>query len=86
MKKILLLATVLAATISFANQNSNGQGQREMREPPQEAITICEGKSEGDTCSMTTPRGESVEGSCQNTPDGKYFVCMPEGHGQREER
>jgi hypothetical protein len=26
---------------------------------------------------MNTPRGE-MTGQCMNTPDKKYFVCMPE--------
>jgi len=84
MKKTLLLITLVTATLSLANQNSNQQ--REMREPPKEAISICEGKSEGDTCSMETPRGDTVKGTCQNTPDDKYFACMPEGHKMREDR
>lgn len=76
MTKIALIITMLIVTISFANQNANGQGQREMREPPQEAISACE----GDECSMSTPRGDTLEGSCKNTPDNKYFVCMPANH------
>lgn len=77
MEKTVLIAALLFATISLANQNSNEGGDREMREPPAEAISICEGQSEGDSCSMTTPRGDTMEGTCKNTPDGKYFVCMP---------
>lgn len=86
MKQTLLLATFVVATLSFANQNSNGQGQREMREPPKEAISICENKSENDTCSMKTREGDTVSGTCQNTPDDKYFACMPEGHEMRQKR
>ena len=77
MKKSVLIATLFVVTISFANQSSNGQGQREMRKPPQEAITICEGQDEGNSCNITTPRGDTQDGTCKNTPDGKYFVCMP---------
>lgn len=84
MKSTLLLASFIIATLSYANPNA--EGQREMREPPKEAISICEGKSKGDTCSMKTPRGDIAQGTCQNTPDDKYFACKPERHGMREER
>jgi hypothetical protein len=78
MKITILLTTLVAATIVMANQNSNERGgQREMREPPQEAISICEGQSEGNSCSVTSPRGDTLEGTCKNTPDEKYFACIP---------
>lgn len=51
-----------------------------MREPPEEAITACEGQAEGNECSVTTPRGDTLEGTCKYTPDDKYFVCEPENH------
>ena len=53
------------------------QQNREERKPPQEAISICEGKSDGDTCTVKTPRGDTLEGTCSNTPDNKYFACKP---------
>lgn len=72
MKKVMIFISLMAATLSFAK----GPGQD--RKPPQEAISACEGKSEGTTCSVTTPRGDTLSGTCKNTPDDKYFVCMPE--------
>lgn len=48
--------------------------------PPQEAISACSGKSEGASCSITTPDGKSLEGSCRNTPDKQYFACVPKNH------
>lgn len=80
MKKIILIATLFVATMSFANQNSRGGAQKEMREPPKEAISICEDKSAGDSCSVTTPRGDTLDGICKNTPDKKYFACVPDKH------
>ena len=74
LKKSLLLvgvASVLITTL-YARQ---GNGDRQ---PPKEAIEICVGQDEGSQCTMNTPRG-SLEGQCKNTPDNKYFVCMPEG-------
>ena len=82
MNKLILSTLLLGATLSFANGPQNGQGPKGGT-PPQEAITACEGQSSGDTCSMTTQRGDSLTGTCQNTPDDKYFVCMPEGMKKR---
>lgn len=53
-------------------------GHSQSRQPPQEAIDICKYKSSKESCSITTLKGETLEGTCQDTPDGKYFVCMPE--------
>ncbi len=77
------LATVffVITTFSFASNDNDIQNKREMRQPPQEAITICKSKSQGDSCSMTTPRGDKINGTCENTPDGKYFACKPENMG-----
>jgi len=79
MKKFIITLCILAsATYCVANQNENERGAKPgMGEPPKEAISICEGKNEGDTCSMTTPRGDTLEGTCKTTPDDKYFACMP---------
>jgi hypothetical protein len=78
MKKLLMTLAFLSATLLIANDGRGGQRGGMDRQPPQEAISVCEGQSEGATCEMTTPRGESVSGTCTNTPDGKYFACKPE--------
>ena len=69
MKKIVLSILMLSATMMYAQDQSR-------REPPKEAISACKDKSTDDSCSMTTPRG-TLEGTCKNTPDKKYFACMP---------
>jgi hypothetical protein len=56
----------------------NAQEMQE-RTPPKEAITACQNKDKGTTCSITTPEGDTLSGTCSYTPDEKYFVCMPEG-------
>lgn len=75
-KKVLLTfcATTALVTVSSAKQ----QGGGEQGEPPKEAIEICVGQDTGSECTMSTPRG-NLTGKCMNTPDKKYFVCMPEG-------
>ncbi len=75
MKKIILTVALVALTFGFAQEQRPQQGEK--RTPPAEAISICEGQDEGSSCSMTSPRGDTVEGTCSNTPDGKYFACKP---------
>ncbi len=98
MKKIVLIAAVMATAL-FAEQEmpqDMPQGMPQQmpgdmqqggkRTPPPEAISACSGKSEDDACSVTTPRGDTMEGTCRNTPDGEYFACIPKGHRPPQER
>lgn len=41
--------------------------------PPPEAYEACEGKVEGDTVSITTPRGDIIEGVCTDH-DGRLAL------------
>jgi hypothetical protein len=59
-----------------------GESQRERREPPAQAIEICQGLSDGSSCQMRSPHGDTVQGTCSTTPDGKYFACKPERRGR----
>lgn len=78
MKKIIVIGCILlGATASFANQGPCRGGDEDCK-PPQEAISICEGKAADSTCQVTSPHGDLVNGTCQNTPDEKYFACKPE--------
>lgn len=45
---------------------------------PQEAFTACEGKSEGDACSVTF-REHTIEGTCATGPEGGKLHCRPSG-------
>ena len=45
--------------------------------PPQEAITACEGKSEGDRVAFQGPRGDTIEGTCRYM--GQLLFVIPEG-------
>ena len=75
---IMLFGTI---QVAFAQEMSR-------REPPKEAISICEDQDEGSSCTFSSPRGDSLSGTCSYTPDKKYFVCMPEGgpKGPSQER
>ena len=66
-------ATTALVNVSYAQEKGGPKG-----EPPKEAIEICVDQESGSECTMSTPRGD-LTGTCQNTPDKKYFVCMPEG-------
>ena len=84
MKKFISIMALLAFTAAFAQPQGGGNGQRGPGgQPPQEAISACDGQEEGASCSFDTPRGDTAEGTCQNTPDGEYFACKPTDHPQR---
>lgn len=58
------------------------------RGPPPEAIEACADKSEGDTCSFTTPRGD-VSGECKGPParrqqsEAPPLACVPDDAPRR---
>jgi len=53
------------------------EGRREMKAPPKEAIEACAGKKPSDVCECNGPRGV-MKGTCEYTPDKKYFACRPD--------
>lgn len=55
-------------------QGGNQGGNR--RGPPQLAFAACEHKAVGNSCSMTTPRGQ-ISGQCVLTPD-QQTACRPQ--------
>ena len=57
-----------------AGGTQGGQGQQ----PPQEAITACNGLSIGASCSINTPNG-TVSGTCGTPPNSTQLACMPAG-------
>ena len=79
-KKILIASCLFATTIvvSYAQPGGGQERGGQNGEPPKEAIEVCVGQESGFECTINTPRG-SLTGTCMNTPDKKYFVCMPEG-------
>lgn len=77
MKKFITTLCVLVATISFANEGPCRGEDRDCK-PPKEAIEICEGQATDAQCQVTSPHGDLIDGTCQYTPDEKYFACKPE--------
>ena len=54
------------------------------RGPPPEAFEACEDKSEGDTVSITTPHGDTIDATCKLMKE--QLVAVPErGRGPRSE-
>jgi hypothetical protein len=58
-----------------------GSEQGRPQGPPPEAVEACEGLSEGDSCEFTSPRGDTISGTCQTIEE--LLACVPEGgpHG-----
>lgn len=56
-------------------QGTSGQQGMQRQGPPPEAIVICVGKTEGTSCTFTTPRG-TLSGMCGTSPKGD-FACRP---------
>jgi hypothetical protein len=56
-------AAILAPAALWASTSAGGRGER--REPPPEAFTACQGKSEGDAVEVTTPDGKTLKAVCR---------------------
>lgn len=65
---------------SNGDQERSGQGGMGRHGPPAEAISACAGKNQDAQCSFVTPRGETMNGSCRQVPEGK-FACVPKNMG-----
>ncbi len=73
-----LTSLLLALPAAYA-QDGKPAG-REHRGPPPEAVEACSGKAEGDACSFTGRRDDSIEGTCLYPPrDENLLACVPEG-------
>jgi len=83
MKKIIIALTSVVITFSamqvFAEDHQRGK-------PPAEAFEACEGKSEGDSVSITSPQGDSVEATCKKMRGGDELIAMPAGGPPKKER
>jgi hypothetical protein len=80
---VVVMSVVLIPFLIWAD----GEGPRERpKGPPQEMIAACEDKSVGDACEFVNPQGDTVSGTCQNSPrDEGQLVCMPNERPERPE-
>jgi hypothetical protein len=75
---ILVLITVLGVIHGVAWGESGEQERRPDRMgPPPEAIEACKNKSEGDSVSFTTPRGDNIKATCKKL--NGQLAAVPEG-------
>ena len=78
MKKVsivIVLLGVLVAGIAFGTDQPPRRGGNRQGPPP-EAYTACEGKNEGDQAEFTSPRGDTVTGTC--VQEGDKLVLRPD--------
>ena len=77
----LLFCFASSNLVAFAQEANSPEDKRsgERRGPPREAIDACSNKSESDSCSFETPRGQ-LTGECRTIKEEK--VCVPEGAPQ----
>ena len=72
---LFVLAAFCCTTASSADsQPRQGGGHRQG--PPQEAYAACEGKNSGDTAQFVSPRGDTVNGTCEQ--EGNRLVLRPD--------
>ncbi|MCP5326478.1 MAG: hypothetical protein H7A09_09180 [Oceanospirillaceae bacterium] len=64
MPYLCLTCVLFGSASAFAKQPQNQGGNPP--QPPQEAFTACEGKSAGDSITITTPRGDSMQATCED--------------------
>lgn len=83
-----IMVVMSVVLIPFLILADSEEPQRERpKGPPPEMIAACEDKSVGDACEFVSPRGDTVSGTCQNSPrDESQLVCMPNERPERPER
>ncbi len=76
---VLTLATPVAADQGQGMNQGQGMGQGSGRGqgPPREAISACQGKSSGTSCSFTGMRGEQLQGTCMTPDSSRPLACCP---------
>ncbi|WP_029407454.1 hypothetical protein [Thiomicrorhabdus sp. Milos-T2] len=71
--------TTLSITACASGPNQQGGGKKDGKgaKPPAEAFTACESKSAGQSCTVTSSRGE-MTGTCKAPPQGEgELACVP---------
>ncbi|PWQ97587.1 hypothetical protein [Leucothrix arctica] len=79
-KLMATCALALLCTACATNDKDSGGQKGSKQGPPAAAFTACEAKSAGDSCSVTSQRG-NVTGSCKVGPRGNSskLACVPTG-------
>ncbi|MEM8609426.1 MAG: hypothetical protein AAGF92_20155 [Myxococcota bacterium] len=69
-------------TMALLSSAMHATAQPRGRRPPPAAFEACSGKSEGDRCTVDTPRG-TMEGTCALLSEEEELVCWPDKFGDR---
>ncbi|MGO4891306.1 hypothetical protein [Flavobacterium sp. W21_SRS_FM6] len=69
-----LLTTVSCSTMAEKDKQKRGH------KPPPEAFTACEGRVEGDSDSIETPRGDTLEATCKIIDEQLVAVPAKDRH------
>ncbi|MEM8561801.1 MAG: hypothetical protein AAGF57_06180 [Pseudomonadota bacterium] len=80
---VLAIALTSWSASNLANAVPDEQSSKRSGPPP-EALAACDGSAAGDSCSFTSPRGDSIEGSCIVPRSDKGLACKPEGGPPRD--
>jgi hypothetical protein len=79
---LMAVAAVLMSATAWAYSEDGERGRRRGRRgPPEEAVTACEDKTEGEACAFTVPRRD-IEGTCESMRRSEEVACVPEGRGR----
>jgi hypothetical protein len=78
-KQILSTLIILnTVTVSTYAEEAMSKHNNKHRGPPAEAIEACQNLADSVSCSITTPREETLDGTCRIPPRLKQLVCVPE--------
>lgn len=80
MKKTITIFLSLSLIAGLAVAKEKTQ-DRKRHGPPAEAIEACVDKTEGDSVSFESRRGNTLEGTCKLMKE--VLVAVPEGHENR---
>lgn len=78
----LLLTAISVVALVPASAQQHHQGPD--HQPPQEAISACQGQEAGASVSFISPRGDRLKAVCEKHQ--KRLVAVPEGHADRAHR
>jgi len=70
---VITLTGVFFLMSAVGAESASQQTGKRRHGPPPEAYTACEGKSEGDEAQFTSPRGDTVTGTCEER-DGRLLL------------
>lgn len=75
----VIMTALSIAACSADNQGGGKRGGDKGGKPPAAAFEACASKTEGQSCTVSSPRGE-MSGTCKAPPKGEgELACVPAG-------